>query len=270
MVGMSSTPPLARARRPAARRTALPLTAALLAAALVSALAGVASLLGAQPACPDGTEPVAAEVCLDLRQTPATAAHHPLLRTEVAATVDRVRQALELPRLTIVVVDQPSAVIPEVGLGGYTPGAAQVRLFVDPARADFAANLARELRPLLAHELHHAARWKAVGYGFSLRDAAVSEGLADHFAQEVTGGAAPPWSRALDADALARWLPEVTTRGRGVYNHNAWFFGQGDSIPRWTGYAVGYELVRRHLAADTTRRASTLVRVPAATIAPSP
>ena len=220
--------------------------------------------------CAAGTEHIAPDACLDLRQTPATAPHHALLREQVATGLETVRRHLSLPPLTIVVVDQPGGVIPEIGLGGYTPSASQVRLFVDPARADFAENLRRELLPLLAHELHHAARWRAVGYGFTLRDAAVSEGLADHFAQEVTARAAPAWSRALDAQTMDRWLPEVTRQSRGFYNHNAWFFGQGDSIPRWTGYAVGYELVRRHLAADTSRRATTLVGVSGAVIAPSP
>ncbi|MCU0618078.1 MAG: DUF2268 domain-containing protein [Gemmatimonadaceae bacterium] len=184
--------------------------------------------------------------------------------------VARVRERLAFPALTIVVVDQPDAVIPEVGLGGYTPSASQVRLFVDPRRSDFAAVVSRELLPLVAHEIHHAARWRAVGYGMTLRDAAVSEGLADHFAQEVSGAPAPPWSRALTDTALARWAAVVAAQSRGFYDHRAWFFGSGDSIPRWTGYAAGYELVRRHLRADTTRRASTLVGVPAAVIAPSP
>jgi uncharacterized protein YjaZ len=238
--------------------------------AAVLASVVLASELPGQPPCAAGTEPLTADVCLDLRQTPATATHHPLLRAQLAAAIERVRERLAFPALTIVVVDQPDAVIPEVGLGGYTPSASQVRLFVDPRRSDFAAVVTRELLPLVAHEIHHAARWRAVGYGMTLRDAAVSEGLADHFAQEVSGAPPPPWSRALADTALARWSTVVATQSRGFYNHRAWFFGQGDSIPRWTGYAVGYELVRRHLRADTTRRASTLVGVPAAVIVPSP
>jgi uncharacterized protein YjaZ len=215
-------------------------------------------------ACPDGSVAVSAGVCLDLRQSPGTSAHHALLRDETTRTLSLVSAHLTLRDLTIVVVDNPRGVIPEVGLGGFTPSAREVRLFVDPARPDVAQVLRRELAPLLAHELHHAARWRAVGYGFTLRDAAVSEGLADHFALEVTGAPPPPWTAALDAEALERWIPEVARRGSGAYNHAAWFFGSTDSIPRWTGYAVGFALVRRHLAADPARRASTLVGEPAA------
>lgn len=231
------------------------------------ALAGQASV---PFRCVDGTEQIATNACLDLRQTPATAPHHALLRQQVVASLEVVRQRLPLPPLTVVIVDQPGAIIPEIGLGGYTPSASQVRLFVDPRREGFAEIIRHELLPLLAHELHHAARWRAVGYGFTLRDAAVSEGLADHFAHEVSGREPPPWSRAFDSAAMNRWLPEVTRQSRGFYNHSAWFFGQGDSIPRWTGYAVGYELVRRYLAADTSRRAAALAGVSGAVIAPAP
>lgn len=51
------------------------------------------------------------------------------------------------------------------------------------------------------------------------------------------------------------------------YDHNAWFFGSADrQLPRWAGYALGYELVQRFFAA-TGGDAVMHVNTPAETFA---
>jgi hypothetical protein len=232
-----------------------------------SAFAPLAVASGSQP-CRAETTPLDGNVCLDLRQTPRTSAYHALLQSEVARTLATIAPSLPVRDVRIIVVDNAAGAIPEIGLGGYTPSGSEVRLFVDPARADLADVIRRELLPLLAHELHHAMRWRAVGYGTTLREAAVSEGLADHFALEVSGSPPPPWTHALDDAALARWVPRVAEAGSGFYNHSLWFFGTTDTIPRWTGYAVGFELVRRYQAKAPGRSAASLVGEPAAQFVP--
>ena len=64
------------------------------------------------------------------------------------------------------------------------------------------------------------------------------------------------------------WIPEVEARASGSYSHAEWFFGTTPGTPRWTGYAVGFELVRAYLEAEPTRRASALVDEPAASFVP--
>ena len=144
-------------------------------------------------------------------------------------------------------------------MGGFNPSADEVRLYADSSRPDLETVLRSELLPQLAHEIHHAMRRRAVGYGSTLLQAAVTEGLADHFSLEVSGGIERPWALALTPAELATWTPEVESRATGGYDHAEWFFGTNPYIPRWTGYAVGFELVRAYMDEDPTRRASAMV-----------
>ena len=106
-------------------------------------------------------------------------------------------------------------------------------------------------------------RDRGPGYGQSLLEALISEGLADHFAVALLRIPPPPWTHALTAEqldnALAKARPEFDRR---PYDHSRWFFGAGD-IPRWTGYALGYHLVTKYLATHPDQTAASLVDVPA-------
>ena len=86
-------------------------------------------------------------------------------------------------------------------------------------------------------------RWDARGYGRSLGEAFVSEGLADKFSESVTGALDAPWTHAL-VDSDWRSLLDHAEReiNREDYDHAAWFFGTGN-LPRWAGYTIGYRLV---------------------------
>ncbi|RMG28790.1 MAG: hypothetical protein D6730_05025, partial [Bacteroidetes bacterium] len=52
------------------------------------------------------------------------------------------------------------------------------------------------------------------------------------------------------------------------YDHNKWFFGAGGEVPRWAGYAIGFELVKNYLAAHPSRKPSTLFDEPATSFQP--
>lgn len=67
---------------------------------------------------------------------------------------------------------------------------------------------------------------------------------------------------ALGPEELDLRLPRVVAETSGGYDHGAWFHGTSDSIPRRTGYAVGFEFVRRYLEANPGSRASGLVAQP--------
>jgi len=242
-------------------RAAIALTRVTFAA---SALFGACTSASEPPAC---AEQLADGVCLDLSAAAGLVAHEAIIVEEVTRTLDAVRPLLAVTGLRISIVADASQFIPEVGLGGYNPSADEVQLFADPASQDLESVLRSELVSMLAHEIHHAMRRRAIGYGSTLLQAAVSEGLADHFSLEAQPREAPPWATALTDEQLAVWVPEVLARSTGPYSHADWFFGSS-TIPRWTGYAVGFELVSAYLDADPLRRASMLVGEPAASFVP--
>ncbi|KJH85243.1 DUF2268 domain-containing protein [Stutzerimonas stutzeri] len=161
-----------------------------------------------------------------------------------------------------VVVKASAQVIPEKGHLGYAPEPGLIFVSVDPGSAVFRANSEASLERMFAHELHHVARWDGPGYGFTLGQALVSEGLAGFFAREVCGGAPEPWER-LSLSEIRPYVSRVESDWDSRnYDHAAWFFGDG-RLPRWLGYSLGYQVVARFLSMHPESTASKLAGVDA-------
>lgn len=165
---------------------------------------------------------------------------------------------------TDIVVQAGFRVVPEKGHGGYTPGPGAVFLTVDPTSPALLRTADRSLERTAIHELHHALRWDGPGYGRTLGEALVSEGLACHFVHEVFDGPPEPWEVAVAPDQLARYAEEAQRSWDDAdYDHADWFFGAA-SRPRWLGYGLGCLIVARFLAANPGAKPSTLATAPAA------
>lgn len=161
-----------------------------------------------------------------------------------AGAMQRAAQELNLRGVDVAVYVHPGWVIPETGVCGYAPLGHWVQITLDPANPNFDAVYRQEIPWTVAHELHHAKRQQGPGYGQTLLEAIVSEGLAQHY-EASWRGEAPPYARGTNLDPL--WVRAQTDLS-GPYDHRAWFFGDAArDLPRWGGYALGYELVRRHM-----------------------
>jgi hypothetical protein len=194
----------------------------------------------------------------------ALRAHESLLRETLEATLARVVEVLPMTGLTITVSPNAARAIGGYGIGGFTTDGRTVDLFIDPAFPNLAAVLAARVAPMLAHEAHHAARFRGPGYGRTLLEAMVSEGMADHFAIELLGAAVPPWSDALAANETDAWLAQARPLFDSVaYGHERWFFGTTPEIPRWVGYTLGYRLIDRYKQTHPGSTAVALVNTPA-------
>jgi uncharacterized protein YjaZ len=116
----------------------------------------------------------------------------------------------------------------------------------------------------VAHEAHHAARWRGPGYGTTLLEALVTEGLADHFAIERLGVPVPPWSNAVAREETARYIEEARPHfDSSSYGHSRWFFGTDPALPRWVGYTLGFRLVEAYQQENPGASAAELVHIPA-------
>lgn len=181
------------------------------------------------------------------------------IQTAFEEGLDKVAARLALPDVDVVVADNPDAAIPETGVGGYSPTAHLLYISIGPLHENVEKTLEQEIRSTLAHELHHCARWHTIGYGKTLLETIVSEGLADHFDLEVNGGVPRPWSVALSAEELERMRKQAASEFNSRdYKHTDWFFGSPErSIPKWTGYTLGFTIVKEHLE-KTGKTASEL------------
>jgi uncharacterized protein YjaZ len=190
----------------------------------------------------------------------------PRIRAEIAAAFTACGRLVAPPRVDVVIHQIPHWPIPELGFGGSSPSATTLFLAFDTANPAMESRLDGGLRRIVLHEAHHCLRHAGPGYGATLAEALVSEGLADHFVLEAMGGTPDPWCTALDAAALRRVQAQaVPALWEPQYDHRAWFFGRRDgSIPRWAGYSLGYRLVDEYLARMPSSSAAALVDVPAA------
>jgi len=193
-----------------------------------------------------------------------------LIRTLVDSTVRRVRTELPVTDVVVSVSADARFAIPEIGIGGNAPEATIVYVDIDMTVPGIADSLRRHLPLIVAHELHHTMRHRSSdGYGGTLFRAVVSEGLADRFAVEITGHEPPPWSLALPDAAVAEWTAVARADWQEPgYDHDAWFFGRGGTIPRWTGYAIGWRLIADYQARSPGARAGALWNAPAAGFLP--
>lgn len=185
-------------------------------------------------------------------------------------TVSAVRRLMDVNGVTIRVDAGTAYVIPEIGLGGRTTSPTEILIVIDPTSPAWPGSLSSELFPLLAHEMHHIMRVRAVGFGANLLEAMVMEGLADQFSIEVAGIDPPIWATALSPDELEIWSELARSQWYdGGYNHDTWFFGTGGEIPRWAGYSIGFALTRDYLLANPDRPPSQLYGFAASAFIPA-
>jgi hypothetical protein len=177
---------------------------------------------------------------------------------------------LAIERLDVLIVPGDH-LIPGWDCNGVARGPWRVTITVDPACDGHEKRpLDTQLRAILAHELHHARRWRDPGYGETLGEALVSEGLAQCY-EEQMGCPTPNYALAVRGPALST----LARLARGElasasYDHGTWFFGsKADPTFPWSGgYSLGYVIVRRWLD-DAGMSASSAVAVAASDIVPA-
>ncbi len=139
-------------------------------------------------------------------------------------------------------------------------------LTLDPDNPHFARGVSDgTLCRQVTHEVHHCLRMGGPGYGRTLGEALVSEGLAGQFTGRLFGSGPELWERAVDDDLLRMHFPEGNVLATEGYDHAEWFFGTG-RYPRWLGYTLGYRMVGDWLAATPEVDGDTWVNVPAQTV----
>ncbi|MDB6178917.1 DUF2268 domain-containing putative Zn-dependent protease [Paracoccus sp. Z330] len=179
----------------------------------------------------------------------------PEIREVARQAVALVEAECDLPRFDLVVKPDGGRRNVDRGPQARTPAAGQIELTLNPD--GFAADAT--LRALL-REMHHVIRHDRAGYGRSLGDALVAEGLAGHFVLHVMGGRADPRDATAPAPGLAR--KALNEWSRLDFDRARWFEGKGD-LRKWAGYGLGHRLVADELAQQPDADVTTLTPVKA-------
>jgi len=177
-------------------------------------------------------------------------------------SIKRIQTFLPIKKIQIYISNNPSSTIPEIGLGGYCPDSNTILISLNPDFPKLIESIENELIKTIAHEAHHAMRWQNPGYGETLFEACITEGLADHFQIEVTGGNPPIWSKNLTYQELTEAQTKASTLFHSNYDHDKWFFTGSieENIPRWTGYSLGFKIAGEYLKL-TSRKPSQLFKI---------
>jgi hypothetical protein len=151
----------------------------------------------------------------------------------------------------------PKDTVPEIGVGSIPdPGTGEAYVTIDDhSKIGFRKSLATWLPASLARVLFLSSRIRTgPGYGVTLGEALVSEGLSDHFVAQAFPRTPPqPWDHR---SMTARQEAGLWKRARrdlavpGGYDHPLWFFGAGgkNALPHWSGFTLAYRIVAPYLA----------------------
>ena len=140
-------------------------------------------------------------------------------------------------------------IIPDDGVGGRTQTSDFIEFAIDEEKAT--ENLISEM---VTHELCHAARWgKNDEWINSLLDGVISEGIATYLEAEFV----------KDRNEKTVFIKTILERSdeenekileklrsqldSNYYDYDTIFFGGSNDLPRWSGYSLGYYLVRKYL-----------------------
>lgn len=174
-------------------------------------------------------------------------------------SIVKITRHLPIDKVDVVIRDNANGIIPEIGIGGHAYGPYFLIVSLHSKRDNCRQVIEEELLGILAHELHHCLRYRSVGYGKTLLNSLISEGLATYFEREMTG-TVRPWATALTQKEIHFWMNKAQKEFVSVnYDHRAWFFGSKEKkIPRWTGYSLGYKVVGDYLTKHPKMTAAKL------------
>lgn len=128
------------------------------------------------------------------------------------------------------------------GVGGYVPWKNTILISIYPTK-----KWKSMLAETVAHEFAHVISLKHNNWG-TLLDSIVFEGLAEHFREDAVGGNISPWAGALSEKNAKRIFNKIRNRiHSNNYNMYRELFFSNKKYPLWSGYSIGYYIVKEYL-----------------------
>ena len=180
-------------------------------------------------------------------------------------SIRKIVEKLPISNVDVIIADNSRGAIPEVGIGGRSLNPNLIFISINHSFPNLKKSIIEHLDRIIAHELHHCMRRIRPGYGKTLLEAMVSEGLADHFDYEINHKNPQPWTVALNKEQIKNMLEKAKVEFYSKrYDHQAWFFGRGNiNIPRWAGYSLGFFIVGEYLKKYKSKKPSQIYNMKA-------
>lgn len=172
----------------------------------------------------------------------------PIIKAAMSKALPIVEEEISANEIDIFFLSASIYAVPEIGIGGNSPGPNHIYISFDPGSDKITE---KGLFETLLHEIHHCMRWRNPGYGNTLGEAIISEGLACLY-EEMHRGRAPIYANVDISDEHIAQAKSVINDNS--YDHNEWFYGSGN-ISKWFGYAYGYRLCKIYAEQNGTNAA---------------
>lgn len=182
------------------------------------------------------------------------------LKKTIRAVITKIKKEIKLDNVDILIktADDPALLKDLNGVGAYCPSAYFVQLSIDIDHPFFQKSPKKAIEKPLIHELHHAFR-RLQGINIdkgSIWECIWSEGLADYFVYLLTGEMSK-WVIPLDKktkDYLLKKLAKEKNKKMTPEKYKEWFIegNKKRKIGKWTGYVLGFELVKTYFDKNNT------------------
>jgi uncharacterized protein YjaZ len=146
------------------------------------------------------------------------------------------------------------------GVNAYAPYYRTMHLFIN-----LKTFTKKSIKETIAHEWNHLAYYNAhPNKQYSVLDRIIMEGLAEIFREEKFNGKPSAWSTALNKEESEAELKKIKTnlssKSFKVYEDIA--YGRG-KFKKWTGYSIGYLLVKSFRQKHKNMSWKELISIPA-------
>lgn len=119
-----------------------------------------------------------------------------------------------------------------------------------------------ELQKQLAHEIAHAIALNFLERKTVLDDL-IFEGIAEHFRESYIGGRQAQWTKAISEEKAKKILAELKEKLLTIdLNLSRDLLYGTDKYVVWTGYAIGYYIVKEYLRERKNRQWNELIKIP--------
>ena len=126
-------------------------------------------------------------------------------------------------------------------------GVLQIRIDLRDSIYSVKELLGTPLQAVVYHECNHIARWQGPGYGWSLLEATISEGVATVYEKMKTDAHEMPHANYSNVEELLEVYRIRDKTNDTSYNYNAWFLGFDPKYPKFIGYKVGTYIIEKVL-----------------------
>lgn len=170
--------------------------------------------------------------------------NEPEIKKIIINSITRSEKHVRLPGLHIFIfpTQNPHTIKHMRGVNGFTPYKNTIHIFLNTQEK----NWKKQLSSTIAHEIAHVISFERFEWD-TILDGLIFEGLAEHFREWILGGKKMPWTFAISKRKALSILKKLEkedllySKDNNLYDNL--FFG-GKKYIEWSGYTLGYEIIK--------------------------